>query len=67
VTNVMFKHTNDRHPSILAQCKTKTEAQKEMRRIAKGNRTVNAKVKRSANRIEFRYKDYGFAYYIEAD
>lgn len=65
MANVMFYHTGDKHPKILEKCKTKADAQKAMRRYARGQRVDSAvKVKRTANRIEFRRSGYSIAYYV---
>lgn len=63
-TNVMFYHTNDSHPSVLEQCKTRADALRAMKRHA-GSKRDGAIRKVSATRIEYRYKTYAIAYYIE--
>jgi hypothetical protein len=65
-TNVMFYHTSDKTPSVVAQCETKGEAVEEMKRLAKEVRKpYNCTVIKSDGRIEFRCSTYGFAYYTE--
>jgi hypothetical protein len=64
MTNVMFYHTSDSRPKVLEQCATQADAVKVMKRHA-GSKRQGAKRIAGATRIEYRYKTYSIAYYVE--